>query len=256
MLQVSSNSFEDVLCGANRLLLSMMQTSAWLDAPVKSVVLERGQVLNDEGQIPAFVVFPEGALLADLAYMDDGRMIEVAAVGRDGAANLLCCLATEPSNHRTVVKIGGAAKMVKAAAVRAAVQADPTLQKLVMSWLQKRAVEAEQAVACSLLHDSTQRLARSLLLTRDRTGSDQLPLTQDDFATTLGVQRTTLNASALLLKADGAIRYSRGVLRVLSPEKLAARACECHARVDLHQTPPASADIHSLPRPSGPRRVA
>jgi hypothetical protein len=236
MLQVSPGYFDDALNSANRLLLDMMQASSWLDVPVKTVTLERGQLLNDEGQVPASVVFPEGALLVDLAYMDDGRMVEVGAVGRNGAANLLCSLAVEAASHRTVVKIGGPAKVVKAASVRAAVQSDPALQKLIMSWLQRRALEAEQAVACSLMHDATQRLARALLLTRDRTGSDQLPLTQDDFATTLGVQRTTLNASALQLKADGAIRYSRGMLRVLDPERLAARACECHARVDQRRS--------------------
>lgn len=237
MLQVSFSSFDDSVVGANRLLLAMMQTPVWLDLPVKTVRLERGQILNEEGEAPGSVIFPEGALLAEVAYMADGRMIEVGAVGRDGAANLLCCMAGGPANHQIVVKIGGPAKLVKAAAVRAAVTADPALQKLTMAWLQRRALEAEQAIACSLMHDATQRLARSLLQTRERTGSDQMPLTQDDFADTLGVQRTTLNASALLLKADGAIRYSRGMLRILDPDKLAARACECHARVDLR--PPA-----------------
>lgn len=234
---------------ANLLLLSMMQSSSWLDVPLKSVALERGQVLNDEGQVPDYTVFPEGALLADLAYMDDGRMIEVAAVGRDGAANLLCGLVAEPATHRTVVKIGGPAKMARSAGLRAAIQSDPVLQKLILSWLQRRTLEVEQAIACSLLHDATQRLARSLLLTRDRTGSDLMPLTQDDFATALGVQRTTLNASALQLKADGAIRYSRGVLRVLDSDKLAARACECHARVDARPVNDAA-----VPHPSTPSR--
>jgi CRP-like cAMP-binding protein len=252
---MSSTSVEPSLDSANRLWLDMMQAAVWLDVPVKTVVLQRGQVLTEEGQIAASVVFPEGALLADLAYMNDGRMIEVSAVGRDGAAHLLCALAMEPAPHRSVVKIGGAAKVVKASSVRAAVQSDPALAKRIMSWLQKRAVDSEQAIACSLMHDATQRLARALLLTRDRTGSDQLPLTQDDFATTLGVQRTTLNASALQLKADGAIRYSRGMLRVLDADSLAARACECHARVDLRQSGPTAPDGSSGPRADGALRV-
>jgi CRP-like cAMP-binding protein len=255
MLQVSSGSFDNALDSANRLLLDMMRASAWLDVPLKTVTLERGHLLNDEGQAPAYVVFPEGALLADLAYMDDGRTIEVGAVGRDGAANLLCSLAAEAASHRTVVKIGGLAKVARAASVRAAVLADPALQKLVMSWLHKRALEAEQAIACSLMHDATQRLARALLLTRNRTGSDQLPLTQDDFATTLGVQRTTLNASALQLKADGAIRYSRGMLRVVDADKLAARSCECHARIDLRQGVSATAHAAPVSRADGRLRV-
>lgn len=255
MLQRNTGLTGDTASSANTLLLAMMQSSSWLDVPLKSVTLERGQVLNDEGQVPGYVVFPDGALLVDLAYMDDGRMIEVCAVGRDGASNLLCSLVTEPAPHRTVVKIGGPARMAKSANLRAAVQADPILQKLVLCWLQRRAVEAEQAIACSLLHDATQRLARSLLLTRDRTGSDLLPLTQDDFATALGVQRTTLNASALLLKAEGAVRYSRGVLRVLDADKLAARACECHARVDVHPGDGATESHLPPPARSGGLRV-
>jgi CRP-like cAMP-binding protein len=231
MLQASSSPVGNTATIANRLLLEIMQTATGLDASARPVTLERGQVLNEEGRVPAHVVFPEGALLADMACLDDGRMIEVAAVGLEGAANLLGALTGAASHHQTVVKVAGAARLMKAASLRAALPADPALQKLLLMALRRRAVETEQAIACSLAHDATRRLARALLATRDRLGADLLPLTQDDFATTLGVQRTTLNASALQLKADGAVRYSRGMLRVLDPSKLAARACECHDRV-------------------------
>ena len=240
MLQASPGYRSDDLDCPNLLLHDMVRRPVWLDVPVATVTLERGQILIEEGQVPSSVVFPEGALLADIAHMSDGRSVEVAAVGRDGAANLLCALSNQPASYQLTVKVGGPARVVKAASVRDAAQRDPALLSMVLSCIQRLASEGQQSVACSLVHDATQRLARELLLTRRRTASDLLPLTQEDFATTLGVQRTTLNASALQLKADGAIRYSRGRLRVLNPEKLADRACECHSRFAASETLPRS----------------
>jgi CRP-like cAMP-binding protein len=102
-------------------------------------------------------------------------------------------------------------------------------------------------LACKALHDVTARLARWLLLACARTGEDHLPLTQEDMAVVLGVQRTTLNAAAMHLRADGAIRYSRGALQVLDVARLEAAACECY-RHPMGDLQPAHA--------CGSRRVA
>lgn len=213
----------------NRLLLALYQSGSGALSPhVREVTLGRGDTVFEEGAVPRVVVFPEGALLSSLATMADGRMIEVAALGQEDAAGVLSCLAPAPETCRTMVRIGGPAKVIAAQVLKAAADADEGLRRVLLQSVRNTAVGAEQELACKALHDVTARLARWLLLTRARTGEDSLPLTQDDMAVVLGVQRTTLNASALHLKAAGAIRYSRGVVQVLSADGLEAHACECH----------------------------
>lgn len=213
----------------NQLLLALYRTGSGVLSPhVREVTLERGEMVFEEGIAPRTVLFPEGALLSSLATMADGRMVEVAAAGREDAAGILSCLALAPETCRTVVQIGGPAKVIAAPVLKAAADADESLRGVLLQSVRDMAIRAEQELACTVLHDVTARLGRWLLLTRARTGEDRLLLTQDDMAVVLGVQRTTLNASAMQLKAAGAIRYSRGVVQVLDAERLEAFACECH----------------------------
>lgn len=83
-------------------------------------------------------------------------------------------------------------------------------------------------MACAALHHATERLARLLLVTREREATERLDLTQEDLAGMLGLQRTTVNASALTLKTAGAIRYSRGRIQIVDADELGRQACECH----------------------------
>lgn len=213
----------------NQLLLALYRTGSGALSPyVREVTLVRGETVFEEGAAPCTILFPEGALLSSLATMTDGRMVEVATLGQGEAAGVLSCLTSAPETCRTVVRIGGPARVIAAPVLNAAADADEGLRRVLLQSIRNTAVRAEQELACKALHDVTARLARWLLLTLDRTGEDRLPLTQDDMAVVMGVQRTTLNASAVHLKAAGAVRYSRGVVQVLSADRLEAFACECY----------------------------
>ena len=232
----------------NQLLLALYRAQPGiLPSHVRDVALTRGDIVFDEGEVPKLVIFPEGALLSSVAAMADGRLVEVAALGQGEAVGLLSCLASAPEACRTVVRVGGPARAIAAPVLRAAADADAGVRRVLLQAVRNAAVRAEHDLACNALHDVTARLAKWLLLTCARTGETRLPLTQDDMAMILGVQRTTLNASAMHLRSAGAIRYSRGVLEVLDPVRLEAHACECYAHAARDHEP---VDL------SGHRRVA
>lgn len=235
-----------VMVPQNQLLLALYRARPGaISMHVREVALARGDTVFEGGTDPRTVVFPEGALLSSVATMADGRMVEVAALGQGDAVGLLSCLTSAPETCRTVVRIGGPAKVIAAAVLKAAADADEGLRWVLLQTIRNTAVRAEHELACNALHEVTARLAKWLLLTCARTGEHRLPLTQDDMAVILGVQRTTLNASALHLKAAGAIHYSRGVVQVLDAARLEALACECYAQAISDYQPDA-----------GSRRVA
>jgi Mn-dependent DtxR family transcriptional regulator len=76
------------------------------------------------------------------------------------------------------------------------------------------------------VHTTQQRLARWLLMTRDRMETDELPLTQELLARMLGVRRATVSDTARALGAAGLIRYTRGRITITDRAGLEAAACE------------------------------
>lgn len=222
----------------NHLLLALYRAQPGaFSTHVREVTLSYGDTVFEEGTIPRSVVFPEGALLSSLTATADGRMVEVAALGQEDAAGVLSCLTAEPETCRTVVRIGGPAKTIPAQVLKTAADADEGVRRVLLHSIRRVAARTEHELACNALHDVTSRLAKWLLLTRARTGEDRLALTQEDMAVFLGVQRTTVNASAVTLKAAGAIKYSRGVLQVLDLARLEAFACECYAHAGVDTEP-------------------
>lgn len=66
-------------------------------------------------------------------------------------------------------------------------------------------------------------------MVRDRTQDDILPLTQEFLAEMLGTRRTTVALAAGALQQAGLIKYSRGIVKILSVENLSEAACDCYA---------------------------
>jgi CRP-like cAMP-binding protein len=104
----------------------------------------------------------------------------------------------------------------------------PSLFDLVLKHLDLVASQAQQSVACNATHAGRSRLARWLLMTQDRVGGPNLPLTQEYLGIMLGVQRTTVTALSLAMKAAKIIGYRRGVITILDRPALQREACECY----------------------------
>jgi CRP-like cAMP-binding protein len=105
-----------------------------------------------------------------------------------------------------------------------------------------------QASACNRLHTLDQRCARWLLMTHDRVGRDEFPLTQDFLAQMLGVRRAGVNEAQQQLSNAGVISYVRGNVTILDRAGLEHKSCECYQLIRaehdrLATFDPTSADI-------------
>jgi CRP-like cAMP-binding protein len=105
------------------------------------------------------------------------------------------------------------------------------VQRLLLRYTQALVTQMFQTAACNRHHSIEQQLCRWLLLTLDRLPSNDLIVTQELVASTLGVRREGITEAAGKLQRAGFIRYRRGHISVLERSGLETHACECYAVV-------------------------
>jgi CRP-like cAMP-binding protein len=213
----------------NRLIAALPREAlALLERDIKQVTLALGAVCFEPGDVIDQIYFPLTGMISLLVATGDGEMVETTMIGREGAVGLQRAIGDRRSFTRAIVQIPGKFSTISAARFAQVAANNPALRELVFRYTEILWTEAQQMVACNAVHDSSSRLCRWLLLSADRTGGNQLTLTQEVLAEMLGVRRTTVTLLAQDLQKQGILSYSRGKITLLDRDALVARACECY----------------------------
>ena len=195
----------------------------------KVVRLAQGQILFEPDDEISAVYFPFSGAISMVVVMGDGSAVEALMVGREGATDTLSYAVPHRAAARAVVQLPGEALRVDAARLRELVRNRPAIRAVMELHAGRAAVELQQTAACNAVHRLEPRLAKWLLNSHDRAGTEVLPLTQEFLGEMLGAQRTTVTAVASALQKAGAIGYKRGRISVLSRPALERASCECYA---------------------------
>jgi CRP-like cAMP-binding protein len=107
----------------------------------------------------------------------------------------------------------------------------PAFRSLMYAYVQAFLEQVMASVACNGAHSLKERLARWLLMMRDRSDGDELPITQSLLAEMLGVQRPTITNAARGLERAGLIERGRRQVTILDRQGLAEESCECYQLV-------------------------
>lgn len=214
----------------NRLLIAAdPQDRATLRPFLEPVTLLPGEILLDVGQSIDYVYFPQSGVISLLTMVQPDQFVETCTIGREGSVGLVTGLGSGISLSRVVVQIAGRALRVRASLLNEILPRTPSLSDIKTRYDEALISQILQTLACNTLHSVEQRLCRWLLICRDRTASNIVPLTQEALAEMLGVQRTTVTAAARSLQARGFIRYRRGVIECTDVPGLQQTSCECYA---------------------------
>jgi CRP-like cAMP-binding protein len=174
------------------------------------------------------IVFPTTALVSTLVVMEDGSEVETGITGAEGLVGLSTVLGLDFDLHRAICQVPGEAFRLPARALREAIERSRPLDALMRRYAAVVLRQTGQAVACNALHPVPERLSRWLLMSHDRVGRDEFPMTQEFMGELLGVRRQTVTVAAGTLQEAGLITFRRGIIRIVDRPRLEEAACECY----------------------------
>lgn len=159
------------------------------------------------------------SLVADTANTAGGR-VEIGIVGYEGMTGLPLVLGGDRSPHLALVQAEGRALAIRADALVPALDASPALRGVLGRYVQSLIVQVGQTVYANADLNIEARLARWIVMTQDRLGRDELPLTHEFLSLMLGVRRPGVTTATHVLEGGGLILAKRGRITVLDREKL------------------------------------
>ena len=225
-LNSSSNGDSNV----NRLLATLPKNEYKRLLPkLKTVSLVLGDALYEPGDVIKYVYFPNDSIISLISELSETSWLEVGMVGNEGMAGLAVFMGVNSSSTRAVVQGAGTAMRMNSATVRTEANRLGELHHLLHRYSHSLLAQVSQSSACNRFHFVNARLARWLLMTNDRLGAKEFPLTQEFLSTMLGVRREGVSKAAGALQAAKLIRYSRGMITVLNRRGLEAKSCQCYA---------------------------
>ena len=197
------------------------------------VNLTSGEVLYEPGEQMRHVYFPSDCVVSLLTVVEGDRALEVGLVGREGMVGSRLALGITTASVRALVQGAGAAVRIKSARFLREFHQSPALQRALLHFTDTLMNQVTQTAACNRFHLVEARLARWLLMTRERSPSSEFHLTQEFLADMLGVRRAGVTVAASELQRRKLIRYRRGNITILDQQGLEAASCPCYQHVKV-----------------------
>jgi CRP-like cAMP-binding protein len=199
---------------------------------LEPIKLSFGDVLYEPGARIRYVYFPSNCLVSLLTSVSSHQAAEVGLIGYEGMVGIPVALGIAVSPFLAVVQGSGMAMRMTTADIRREFSKSILMQRELFRFTHFLMTQVAQTAACNRFHIVTQRLARWLLMTRDRVKSNEFLLTQEFLARMLGVRRVGVTEAASNLQKRKLIRYSRGTITIIDQRGLATAACGCYEAVN------------------------
>ncbi len=199
-----------------------------LEPHLSERVFAQGQMLYDAGEAVDEVWFPLSGVVSLMTVLPEDKMVETAAIGREGLVGVTCGPMNARASSRAIAQIEGSAACCPGDVFSEALGKSERMRTALSKFTESLFAQVQQTAACNAQHRLDERLARWLLTLHDRASSDRFDLTQSDIAGMLGVRRATVSEVGAELEGHRLIRRGRGWVEVLNRPALEEAACGCY----------------------------
>jgi CRP-like cAMP-binding protein len=198
---------------------------------LEPVSLSLGQVLHEPGEPMRYVYFPCDGVVSLLSLVSPSQAAEVGMIGNEGIVGVSAAFGASGSYLRALVQGEGSAMRMSASRLQKECLTNASWNRELLRFSHVMLVQAAQTAVCNRFHRLQARLARWLLVTRDRVHANQFDLTHHLLSIMLGVRRVGVTMAAGALEKRGLIAYSRGNIRIVNAKALERAACDCYGIV-------------------------
>lgn len=198
---------------------------------MRTVTLNAREIVHEAYEAPKYAHFLTSGVASVVISMSNGATTEVGLWGREGLIESFHLLGDGHMPTRCIVQAEATALRMPFKELQKEFLENQELRECVLKSVQGHTAIVAQLAACNRLHEAEERLARWLLMVRDRAENDTFKVTQEFLAIMLGSRRTTVTAAAGELQRRGLIEYSRGRIHITNPVDLENVACECYGTV-------------------------
>ncbi len=218
--------------GKNRILtLLKAQGEGQVVSTMERVSLKQKDFVSRRHEPISHVYFPLSGVLSFIIELEEGPSVEVGTVGNEGMSGASLLLGVNQASTDAFAQIPGDFMRMPAEALVFELGKNGIFADITRRTAQGFFSQVAQSAACGRAHPVEQRLARWILMSQDRAGTDSLQLTQEFLALMLGVLRPSVTVAASALQKAGLIRYRRGVIDVIDRRALEQTSCECYQTV-------------------------
>ena len=220
-------------------LLSRLDTDSIsrLRSHLHPILLNKHDILFRPNASIRHVYFPETAVACLLTVMEDGRSVEAATVGREGALWISASISAPSMPCQTMVTVGGKAWRIAIQHVEDEIRRNGSFHHTLTRYSHALLIQAMRTGSCNALHSLEERCARWMLTTLDRTDEGCFVVTHEYLANLIGCARPVLTRILLDLAKGGGIELHRGSIHVLNREHILARSCECYEIIRRNHLP-------------------
>ena len=219
------------LSAAQNHILASLSTEELTRLRPKQVNLRLGQTLSEPDASAHYVYFPQAGMVSLVRHMRDGAMVEVGIVGREGFVGMSPVLGGDINIIENMVQIAGSALRIAADVLQAEYGQNPNLRTHMLRFSQALLAQVAQTAACNGRHALQERLARWLLMAKERLDHSVVTLSHEFLSTMLGVRRPGVTVALGTFKKAGLVRYRHGKIEILDQAGLEDAACECYGDV-------------------------
>lgn len=187
------------------------------------------QLLRKEGDRASDIYFIETGLISLISGAEN-EQLETTLVGREGMIGACALLGETEAPSTAMVRVGGLAWRIARRDLLEVAEADLDLRRHLLSYLHTRMLGAARSIISAGRCTIEQRVAGWLLMAHDRLDTDELPLTHDCLAATLGVRRPGVTVALHVLEGEHSIKSRRGRIVIRSRDVLEQRAGSAYRR--------------------------